>query len=378
MRLEQHAPLLAALGMQFQPLVAANAFRVEGAPEQIRELIQADQKLDLVELDPLVQVTSMDDVVGDIELGDFRLRHPTLDGTGVTVAVLDSGIDTHHPCLVVADSVSTCGEPVELPGEHGTHCAGSIASRDPVFSGVAPGVTLLNIKVLNANGSGRNTFISAGVDAALDRGAQVLSMSIGFNHLPTWSDGGHGWACPDGRCPLCTAVDNAVRLEDVVCVVAAGNEHQRAEALRSIDPLPFDTELGCPGQAEAAITVGAITKQTREAAPFSSHGPSSFGGAKPDLVAPGVNITSTIPLPRDEFGQPQPASRARQFGRMSGTSMATPIVAGAVALVIQDLTTQGKAWKPDQVRQTLLEEAVAAIDGQAGIFGHGRLSLAQL
>jgi serine protease AprX len=297
----------------------------------------------------------------------------------VTVAVLDSGVDLDHPALRVKASVSTCSEPVELPGEHGTHCAGAIGSRDAVFSGVAPGVDLVNVKVLNASGSGRNTFITAGVDAALDHGANVLSMSVGFNHLPTWSDSGHGWSCPLGQCPLCTAVDNAVQLDRVVCVVAAGNNHQRAAALAGMTPAAFDTELDCPGQAKEAITVGAITKSTRLAAPFSSHGPTAYGLAKPDLVAPGVNITSTIPIPRDAAGRPVPdPPRARLFGRMSGTSMATPIVAGAVALIIQQVTEQGVSWDPDHVRQELIGEAVAPLADDASIVGHGYLTLAKL
>ncbi|MCW5557390.1 MAG: S8 family serine peptidase [Verrucomicrobiae bacterium] len=85
----------------------------------------------------------------------FRLRHPELDGKGITVAVLDSGIDTQHPWLQVAKSVSIHGQDIAIPGDHATHVAGCLASRDNVYGGVAPGITLLNIRVLDAKGSGR-------------------------------------------------------------------------------------------------------------------------------------------------------------------------------------------------------------------------------
>jgi serine protease AprX len=114
----------------------------------------------------------------------------------------------------------------------------------------------------------------------------VLSMSLGFNHRPTWSQGGHGWSCPDGRCQLCVAVENAVTLEGVLAVVAAGNEHQRAEFLRSNgSAAEVDSEICCPGASAHALTVAALTKQTFLTAPFSSRGPTAFATAKPDIAA---------------------------------------------------------------------------------------------
>ena len=384
--LERLAPvhkLLSGMAIEPLPLVAANAFQVNASTEQIGYMLEADPYLALIELDPLVQVTDMDDVSADIALDEHCVRHPELDGSGIRVACLDTGVDLQHPFLSVLDSETTCDEPPELPGSHGTHCAGSIASQDDVFGGVAPAVDLINVKVLRANGTGRHTFIAAGVDAALDREADVLSMSLGFNHLPTWSDGGHGWACPDGRCALCTAVNNAVQLDKVVVVVAAGNEHERADALRRMGgsaATSFDTELGCPGQAMEAITVGAVTKSDFMAAAFSSRGPTAYGAAKPDIVAPGVNITSTIPVPRNPMTDTFDSSSARGlwFGRKSGTSMATPIVAGAVALVIQKRLTQQDTWTPEDVRQTLFEQLVVPIEGDQNTLGRGRLDLTHL
>ncbi len=355
-------------------LIAANSLQIRVAPDQIRALSKSDIDIELLELDPLLPLALMNEVPADIGLGDFRLQHPDSAGHGVTVAVLDSGIDTEHPALDVASSISVCGEPVELPGEHGTHCAGSIASKDAVFRGVAPAVSLLNIKVLSADGNGHPGDVARGVDAALDGGAEVLSLSVGSNHLPVDSDRGHGWTCTNGDCQLCLAIDTAATLDGSVAIVAAGNEHQRAESLRAQGRgAEFDTELDCPGQAREALTVGAITKQTWREAGFSSRGPTAYGTSKPDLVAPGVNITSTVPVPRDAGGNPDSAApRARLFGRLSGTSMATPIVAGLAALVVEDYKAQGIHPTPAEVRSRLLAATAPLVPIDPNGTGAGR------
>lgn len=358
------------------PLALAGALAVHLPPEQARAMAGVDA-FETVELDPVFVPTAMDDAVGDVGLPSFRGRHAGLTGDGVRVAVLDSGIDTAHPFLRVHESVETCGESWLIPGRHGTHCAGSIASLDPVFPGIAPDVTLLNVKVLDASGRGPHTDVVKGMERALDLQADILSVSLAFNHLPTWSDRGHGWACADGRCPLCLAVDNTVSFGAFVCV-AAGNEHARAEALRGIGHGgSFDTELGCPGQARGAFTVGALTKRTFLAADFSSRGPTAYGLSKPDLAAPGVNVTSTAPVPRLPDGsltsQPQ---RGELFARMSGTSMATPIVAGAAALVVEMLRQQGSAVTPATIAQVLRTSAAAPMAAMpAHVVGAGRLDL---
>lgn len=364
------------VGEEAEFIYAASSVSTALAPDRARA--QVDNPLiETVELDPLVDVRLMDDAILDVGAAPFRASHGDLKGRGVRVAVIDSGIDDQHPFLDVSASVSTCGESVDRPGSHGTHCAGSIASRDVGFPGVAPDVTLLNVKAMRANGSATQTMIGRGVDAAIELQADILSMSLGFNHLPAWSNEGHGWACPDGRCPLCTAVNRAVGFGKTV-IVAAGNEHEKAEFLRSIGRgASFDTEYGCPGQAQGAIAVAAVTKRTFLPASFSSRGASSYGEPKPQLCAPGVNIMSTIPVPRSGLGVPVAGTpRALLFGRKSGTSMATPIVAGVAALIMEDRRNRGLPTEPTDMRTELLR-ATSPLAHPANVVGSGLGDLAR-
>jgi subtilisin family serine protease len=176
------------------------------------------------------------------------------------------------------------------------------------------------------------------------------------------------------------AVDNTVGLENVIAVVAAGNEHNRCEFLRqngSADT--FDTEISCPGQAREAITVGAITKRTFLTAPFSSRGPAAFGLSKPELAAPGVNITSALVARRDSNGNiAADLTRSDLSLILSGTSMACPIVAGAVALIRQRRVSTGEEVSPAAMRQALLNTCFRHLNNPASEVGVGRLNIADL
>ena len=359
------------------PLFLSHSLASALPPHEIAAFAQhAD--VERVELDPTVMAATMDVAFSDLGMPDYLKASGGLTGHGVRVAVLDSGVDTEQPFLQVEDSVSTADEPVEIPGQHGTHCAGSIASRDDTFRGIAPGVPLLNIKVLKANGTGTSTSVVRGLEQALEMKADVASLSLGFNHLPVGTDGGHGWTCTaENKCVMCTAVDNATALGLVVCV-AAGNDHLRADTLRKYGQADsFDTELGCPGQAAGAITVGAVSKQTFEPAYFSSNGPTSYGASKPDLSCDGVSITSTVPVPRNPDGTVKAnPSRNDLFFRLSGTSMATPMVAAACALIIQSRRSQGLSAKPEEVRSDLLARCVTKLAYDANVVGAGRLNMA--
>ncbi|MEU2982322.1 S8 family serine peptidase [Streptomyces hirsutus] len=235
------------------------------------------------------------------------------DGKGVKIAVLDTGVDATHPDLkgqVTASknftSASSTGDKVG----HGTHVA-SIAAGTGVkggstYKGVAPGAKILNGKVLDDSGFGDDSGILAGMEWAVAQGADVINMSLG----------GQDTAEID---PLEAAVNKLSAEKGVLFAIAAGNEGPRS--------------IGSPGSADAALTVGAVDDKDK-LADFSSTGPRFGDGAvKPDVTAPGVDITAASAKGNDiakEVGE-KPAG----YMSISGTSMATPHVAGAAALLKQ-------------------------------------------
>lgn len=342
------------LGLDLQPLFAANALHgpvPEDVLGEIRRVLGTE--VSLVEWGDLLPGAQMDDVAVEIGLASAFENPWKLSGRGVTVAVLDSGIDASHPFLNVADAVSTCPEPIGVPGRHGTHCAGIIAGRSSEHSGIAPDVRLLDIKVADADCITSPGWLAQGIDEALDREADILSISFGLNRFPRTSPGGHGWVCEDSRCILCRAVDHATACGALV-VTAVGNGHLRAQALRREGlNFPAGTELLCPGQAQGALAVGALDK-----APFagriyppSSRGTAGHGAPKPDLVAPGVDVISTAPMPG-------------RFGYGSGTSVAAAVVSGALALLVERRRAQGLPCSPAEIRDELLGQYVRPLESR--------------
>ncbi len=358
------------LGLDLQPLFAANALHGPAPEGTLLEVRRGalGMEISLVEWGDLLPGAQMDDVVLEIGLASTFEAPWRLSGRGVTVAVLDSGVDASHPFLNVADAVSTCPESSGVPGRHGTHCAGIIASRSGEHPGIAPGVRLLDIKVADAEGITSPGWLAQGIDEALDRGADILSLSFGLNRFPRTSPGGHGWVCNDGRCILCQAVDHATACGALV-VAAAGNGHLRARALRreGLD-LPAGTELLCPGQARGALAVGALDKApfAGQLYPLSSRGPASHGASKPDLVAPGVDVISTAPSPGlFEYG--------------SGTSVAAAVVSGALALLVERRRAQSLPCSPAEIRAELLHQCVRSLESLGpDAAGAGMLDLSGL
>jgi subtilisin family serine protease len=197
---------------------------------------------------------------------------------------------------------------------HGTHCAGIAAGTGKVsdgkYKGVAPGAKLMAVKVMNGQGIGFSSWIISGIEWSIQHGANVISMSLG------------GGGEDDGSDPLSQAVDTAVD-NGVVVVVAAGNSGSHRKT------------ISIPGSAKKAITVGATYKNDSLAS-FSSRGYTGDGRMKPDVIAPGVGITSTI--------------RRSKYTSMSGTSMATPHVAGVAALLKQ----AHPDWTTEQVKSAII------------------------
>lgn len=269
------------------------------------------------------------------------------DGTGVKVAVLDTGVDETHPDLKNAEiaqkDFSGSGNTVDHVG-HGTHVASTVAGSGArsggSYKGVAPGAKILDGKVLDDAGFGDDSGIIAGMQWAADQGAKVANLSLGGEDT-TETD------------PLEAAVDRLSAEKGILFVIAAGNEG------------PGEGTIGSPGSAASALTVGAVDHADR-IADFSSTGPTADGSLKPDITAPGVDIVAAKAA-QGELGDPA----ADGYVSMSGTSMATPHVAGAAALLAQ----QHPDWPGQRIKQTLTASAKPTPGLTAGQQGTGRTDL---
>ncbi len=235
------------------------------------------------------------------------------DGTGVDVAVLDTGVDGSHPDLTgkveATQNFSDSPDAVDHFG-HGTHVAATVAGTgagsDGLRKGVAPGADLLIGKVLNDEGIGYDSWIIAGMEWAAASGAEVVNMSLGGG--PT-----------DGTDPLSQAVNRITADSGTLFVVSAGNDGRQGEFT-----------VGTPGSADAALTVGAVDRD-ESLADFSSRGPRIGDHAiKPDVTAPGVGIVAARAA-----GTAMGTPVDDRYTAANGTSMAAPHVAGAAALLAQ-------------------------------------------
>ncbi len=281
-------------------------------------------------------------------------------GTGVVVAVTDTGVDYEHTDLRERDWVNedeipdngidddnngyiddyhgwnTYNESKETRGGaegHGSHCAGTVCGDGTAGTqtGVAPGALVMPVKVLSDSGSGNQTDVWEGMDYAFDNGADVTSMSLGWTRTMS-----PDWATWRQTCETLIA-------GGMVFSIAAGNE-RRSSSL----PAPYN--IRTPGTVPAVITVGATTSDDVYAY-FSSYGPVTWqdippwydypyppGLTKPDICAPGYQITSV----RAFLGG---------YMVMSGTSMAAPHVAGFAALILEvdpELTNaEVRTWMED-------------------------------
>lgn len=279
-----------------------------------------------------------------------RVWSTGLTGQGVTVAVLDSGI-TADPDLVqpsnriltsvnFADALGTLKD----PGGHGTHVAGTIAGNgaksDGQYIGVAPGANLVDVRVLDENGNGRDSSVILGIQWALDHRAQynirVLNLSLGAPAPASYR-----------LDPLAAAAEIAW-LRGLVVVAAAGNTGGAPDS---------------PGADPYVITVGATDDRTTSAVgddlvePFSAYGTPAGSTSKPDVVAPGRRIVS-LRAPGSTLDRQMPdrvvtASNGATYFRLTGTSMATAVVSGVAALVL----AAQPALSPNQVKAVLKASA---------------------
>ncbi|WHY72044.1 S8 family serine peptidase [Fictibacillus enclensis] len=268
------------------------------------------------------------------------------DGKGTTVAVLDTGIDNTHPDIQpqLTEAVSFVqGEDAVDHHAHGTHVASTVlgtgAASSGKYKGVAPSAKLLVGKVLDNSGSGLNSWIIDGMEWASHK-AKIVSMSIGSTEAS------------DGTDPMAQAVDNLSEETGALFVIAAGNYGNEGT-------------IGSPGAADKALTVGAVDKSDKLAY-FSSQGPRIGDQAlKPDLTAPGVDITAA----RSQYATKGSGS----YLSMSGTSMATPHVAGAAAILSQ----RHPDWNGQQLKDALMSSTKELSEIKPYQGGTGRLDVAQ-
>jgi serine protease AprX len=312
--------------------------------QQIKELLD-DPDVDGVSIDADVSASgstsSSSDVISDVkqslDLGNW------FTGSSVTVAIIDSGIATgvDFDSRIVAQYVFASGKagvlstPYDDYG-HGTHVAGLVgssgASSNNRYAGIAPGVKLVSLKVLDKKGTGKTSDVINALAFAVANqsryGIKVINLSLGH---PIYES-----AKTD---PLVLAVEQAVRA-GIVVVVAAGNY--------GTSPVTGQSGFGgiaSPGNSPSAITVGAaVTNNTAgraddRLASYSSRGPAWYDGiAKPDILAPGQGLVSN-----DSSGSTLETtypslivrSGASKYLRLSGSSMSTGVVSGLAAIMIE-------------------------------------------
>ncbi|MFI7674555.1 S8 family serine peptidase [Actinophytocola sp. NPDC049390] len=270
-------------------------------------------------------------------------------GEGIKVAVIDTGVDQTHPDL--ADREIAEANFTESPDNvdhfgHGTHVASTVAGTGAKsggkYRGVAPGAQILDAKVLDDFGGGLESWIIGGMEWAAEQGADIANMSLG----------GGDTAEID---PLEEAVNTLSAEYGTLFVIAAGNSGT-------------DESVGSPGSADAALTVGAVDRDDNLAG-FSSRGPRVGDGAiKPDVTAPGVDIVAALHSDGTIGPEVEPGYTA-----LSGTSMATPHVAGAAALLAQQHPDHTGA----QLKAILSASAKPHADLTAFEQGAGRIDVAR-
>ncbi|MBW0114603.1 S8 family peptidase [Pseudonocardia abyssalis] len=234
-------------------------------------------------------------------------------GAGITVAVLDTGLDLEHPDFVGRDVLAESfveGETAQDANGHGTHCigtsCGSLVPETGPRYGVAHEARILAGKVLSDAGSGTDAEILAGMSWAIENGAQIISMSLG--------------ADVDEVSSVYETVGRRALAAGTLVIAAAGNNADRESGDAGF--------VGVPANSPSIMAVAAVDN-TLAIAPFSARS-SGVEGGQVDVAGPGVDVYSSWPMPD-------------RYNTISGTSMATPHVAGVAALWAQRTGARGEA-----------------------------------
>lgn len=296
-----------------------SAHVVSELTEREAQELGADPNVQVIEKDQPIRIMSVPASAHLEQINQLVMLEQGVDGQGVKVAVLDTGIDTEATGLKLSGGISFVPEEgtYDDANGHGTHVAGILAAQanGHGFAGVAPGADLYAVKVLNAAGQGSYSQVLAGIDWAMENGMDIVSMSFtGDTHSVVLEE----------------AMQDAYQ-QGVLLVAAAGNEGA-------------GHGVAYPAAFDAVVAVGAVDGENR-VADFSNRGPEL------DLVAPGVDITGL--------------SLNGEAVTRSGTSMAVPQVAGVAALLLSR-TPEATA---QEIRQQLAESAIPL--GDPNEYGKG-------
>ncbi len=263
-------------------------------------------------------------------LGVEEMWNLGYNGTGIVVAILDSGVDTNHPDLqnqiigfkdfINSNDDMTPGDGIDGYDDngHGTACAWNVAGDGTAsggnLTGVAPGASILSIKILDGEGVGDDSVIAQGIEFAIAEGVDVISLSIGGE-----------WVDDSSYVDLSVIASEAAIAAGISVVTAAGNSGPQAYSINS------------PGIVEESITVGASVDDAGVIA-FSSVGPEpSRHTAKPDVVAPGYGVVSGLAADANtlEYFPYNYTQYGNSYTQWAGTSASAPMIAGAVAILAQ-------------------------------------------
>lgn len=378
-----------------KPLWIVNVINCFATPAVIEELssmpgiarIDYDQKRKVIEnsldVTPVQEMDKLSPTEKSIAWNVNLVNAPDVwemgfAGEGVVVSVLDTGVNGDHQDLTgrmwehpdfpnhgynfVDDNYNTSDF-----NRHGSHCAGTVAGNGTAgnTTGIAPQATIMALKVLDTDGSGTEAGVWEAIEFSVEHGAHIMSLSLGWQH--SWNPDRSAWRL---------AMQNAMNA-GLIAAVAAGNEGGETPP-----PSNIRTPGDCPapwtnpdqltlGGNSAVVSVGSTT-QSDVISSFSSEGPVTWediapffdylhepgaGLIVPDVVAPGSNILSIA------------HNNNSGYITLSGTSMATPAVAGLMALMI----SKNPNITPQQISQILEESAIPFSSTKSNTYGSGRI-----
>ena len=337
-------PQLTATGLQItgRTTLASNTVFGTISAERVKELASNSYVSEVLYDGMFFRLSSDAGIAANVgQIGAPNAWAKGYKGQGVVVIVIDSGIQNNHPWLMrggkslVLKEYHVCSN-ADYTHWHGTHVAGIVASQDSTYKGVAPGIKgFIDIVTFNSNGQATLSWVLKALDIAYteaenfkDQGVPVVSTN--------------SWGGPSADNPVINKVRYAaMKLADLIPVVFAAGNYR-----------PSSGTITSPGDADKEnneiITVGAVDSSNNIAC-FSSRGPDSWGNEhnEPDVVAPGVNVISSVP------GGHRPAS---------GTSMATPHVAGTVALMLSKNSNIGNMQSLEILESTAKDLGAGGFD----------------